>query len=146
MTVENNREVLQLQERIKNCKESIDEKEKILSRYHTRLADLLHNLNATNEQTGKVVTTRVSDHAVLRYLERHYKMDIGKIRSEIMTPVAEAAINAGAKSIKVNGISFVIKDNTIITSLTEKDIVKRRLVNSKKYLMTTEKKRKKEWR
>ena len=60
---------------------------------------------------------RVSDHAVIRYLERYYKFDIDKIRQEILTPEHRLAIKAGAKRIKVNGIDFIICNNIVVTSI-----------------------------
>jgi hypothetical protein len=47
---------------------------------------------------------RVSDHAIVRYLERHYKMDIQAIRDEILTPTTKAAIAAGSHKFKRNNM------------------------------------------
>lgn len=58
---------------------------------------------------------RVSDHAVIRYLERKYGFSFDDIREEIMTPTTIAAINAGANAVKVNSSKFVVKDKTIVT-------------------------------
>ena len=57
----------------------------------------------------------VSDHAVLRYLERHYNMDIDAIRAEIMTPVVRQAIILGVNSVTTKGLRFSIKGSTVTT-------------------------------
>ncbi len=146
MSIDTNKDVIKIRDMIKNCKELIDEKEKLLVGYYKKLADILHSLDATNDEIRRNITTKVSDHALLRYLERYYKIDMEKMRAEIMTPIVEAAIKAGAKTVKVHGIAFVLRDNTIVTSLIEKDIVNTRRVNSKKYLMNTDKKINKDWK
>ena len=58
---------------------------------------------------------RVSDHAVIRYLERKYGFSFDAVRAEILTADRIAAINAGAKSIKHEGVSFLVRDKTITT-------------------------------
>lgn len=58
---------------------------------------------------------RVSDHAVIRLLERKYGFDFEKQRDELLDDNAINAINAGASRIKRNGIVLVIKDKTIVT-------------------------------
>lgn len=47
----------------------------------------------------------VSDHAVLRYIERHCGFSIDPIRAHIAKMV-KGAIGAGAKSLAVDGITF----------------------------------------
>ncbi len=60
---------------------------------------------------------RVSDHAVLRYIERVLGFDVGKIRKDILTPEREGFIRAGASKININGVVFVVKDKTIVTTI-----------------------------
>lgn len=59
----------------------------------------------------------VSDHALIRYLERKFKLDVESLKKEILTPEREAAIKMGATKIKAEGIDFVVKNNTIVTSV-----------------------------
>lgn len=68
-------------------------------------------LNTKNE------TPFVSDHAVLRYLERKKGMNIKKIRNEILTPDVESAIRAGALSITIDGMKFAIINKVITTCI-----------------------------
>lgn len=58
---------------------------------------------------------RVSDHAVIRYLERKYGFDFEDVREEILTPKMIDAINSGANAFKVNNAKFIVKDKTVVT-------------------------------
>jgi hypothetical protein len=60
-------------------------------------------------------SARVSDHAVIRYLERARCIDIDAIRSEILTPDRIRAIENGATRIKVGRFEFLVIDRTIVT-------------------------------
>ena len=57
----------------------------------------------------------VSDHAVVRYLERRYGFDFEGVRMEIATPALRAAAEAGASGWKVEGGTFKIRDGTVVT-------------------------------
>jgi hypothetical protein len=63
---------------------------------------------------------RVTDHAVLRYLERSGQFDIEALRRNIAQRLQPAA-NAGASSVIVNGVVFIIGSDengpTVITVL-----------------------------
>lgn len=59
----------------------------------------------------------VSDHAVLRYLERKYSLNIPEIKSEILTPQRAAMIEAGATEISVDNMRFKVQGNTIVTAI-----------------------------
>lgn len=59
----------------------------------------------------------VSDHAVIRYLERGKGIDIERLRDEIRSIVG-AAMLAGATSITHQGVTFEIAGQTITTVLT----------------------------
>jgi len=58
----------------------------------------------------------VSDHALLRWLQRRYGVDVEAERRKIDT-LCDNAIRAGAKTIKVEGVQFVIKNGRVITTL-----------------------------
>jgi ABC-type Zn2+ transport system substrate-binding protein/surface adhesin len=60
---------------------------------------------------------RVSDHALIRYFERKFGVSFEDTRAEILTPDRIAAIRAGAKSIKHDGMVFKITGTTIVTVL-----------------------------
>ena len=66
---------------------------------------------------------KVSDHAVIRYLERRYNVDIEAIKDEMLTPQVCTAIRAGAEAISVNNIKFMVCNHTIVTTLKGKSRV-----------------------
>ena len=73
-------------------------------------------------------TPQVSDHAVLRYLERKYNLDTDAIRKEILTPQALAAIKRGATSFSEDNIKFLVQDGVVLTSLHGKKAMNKRRV------------------
>lgn len=56
----------------------------------------------------------VSDHAVLRYMERAKGIDIESVRTHIAL-LCRSAVNAGAASLKTEGVEFQFKNRTVIT-------------------------------
>lgn len=63
----------------------------------------------------------VSDHALVRYLERHLGHDLEAIRKEMVTPGVRAAVNVGAEGVKAHGGTLKIKGRTITTFITAKE-------------------------
>lgn len=81
-----------------------------IHKYETEAVDL------TIELTPKTPTDpKVSDHALIRYLERHHKFDLDKFRNEILTSTCIDAIRSGCKTVKCNGLSFRVENNVIVT-------------------------------
>lgn len=58
--------------------------------------------------------TPVSDHAVMRYVERVMGINVERLRVDIGHAVDEAA-RAGASSVKINGLVFRIRDGVVTT-------------------------------
>lgn len=58
----------------------------------------------------------MTDHALLRYIERVYKVDVEKIRDDAVTDMVKAAIAAGANVINIDGVKFLIKNGVIVTT------------------------------
>ncbi len=73
------------------------------------------------------VDIRLSDHALLRYLERVWGIDMDTVREEILTPQVVDAIRAGASSVRVNGAMLVVEDRVIVTALDGTQAVRRRI-------------------
>lgn len=68
----------------------------------------------------KTVTRKkpeVSDHALVRFLERHHGVDIDAIRRQMLTEEVRAAVRAGAASITIYNISFLIAGHVITTAV-----------------------------
>jgi hypothetical protein len=61
----------------------------------------------------------VSDHALLRYIERVRGIDIDRLRGELADKV-QGAVNLGAASYAVDGVTFRLIDNRIVTIIDSK--------------------------
>lgn len=104
--------------RLKQLKVMIDELETSVKVGQRNLANAREEMNQITLSLIDVNDSiKVSDHAILRYLERKYNLDIKGIRKEILTPAIIQAIKAGAKAVKVDGMDFKIKNNIITTSI-----------------------------
>lgn len=56
----------------------------------------------------------VSDHAVLRYMERVQGFDIEAVRTHIGT-ICRSACRAGASSLKTEGVEFQFSNGKVVT-------------------------------
>lgn len=67
---------------------------------------------------GAHETIIISEHAIIRYLERVYGLDLEKIRQEILPPpIAAQAKTIGNGRYSITGHTVIIKDNVAITVL-----------------------------
>ena len=57
----------------------------------------------------------VSDHALLRWLERVWKINLDTVRAEIMTPEVLAAAKAGATALTQGGVTRVLDRGRVVT-------------------------------
>lgn len=62
----------------------------------------------------------VTDHAVLRYLERAKGIDIDAVRDEL-GHVVDKAIEMGAGAAIVDGVKYVLKDRAVVTVALAQD-------------------------
>lgn len=67
------------------------------------------------------IEAKVSDHAIVRYLERVYGLDLDAVRREIMTPERETMIRMGAKRIVTDDHVYIIDNGVIVTVLYKKN-------------------------
>ncbi|GGB14969.1 hypothetical protein GCM10011380_00470 [Sphingomonas metalli] len=68
----------------------------------------------------------VTDHAIVRYLERVHGIDMDVIRAEILTPVVQLAEGFGCGTvIGKNGCRVMIRDG-VVTTIVPKPIRKGR--------------------
>ena len=58
----------------------------------------------------------VSDHALLRYLERKHGLDVESLRAEIREACRDG-VRFGAKAVLADGVKFIIADDTVVTCL-----------------------------
>jgi len=82
--------------------------------------ELAEDITAKNyiEKQIKLKKTpiQVSDHALLRYMERHMEFDIQTLKESLLTDSVKKSIADGANKIKIKGISFVVRNNIIVTT------------------------------
>ncbi|XVJ69926.1 MAG: hypothetical protein HEQ39_09895 [Rhizobacter sp.] len=94
----------------------IRENQTYLNRCNQRIAKLSAQL-AAQEQNKDV---RVSDHALLRYIERAMGVDLDKFRAAILTEQNRKAIEfAGDCTIKSGGVEFLVKNRTVVTVIAK---------------------------
>ncbi len=89
-----------------------------------RLADLKAGLVLVCQELAKRLKPasepKVSDHALLRYIERIMEIDIEAIRASILTDAVKGALNACATGVTVNGVKFVSNgERVLVTVLSE---------------------------
>lgn len=76
---------------------------------HTKRRDIMGRIKF--EETKP----RISDHAIVRYLERVHGFSFEDTRNELLDRDAVASINLGAGKIKRDGFTMVIVDRCIVT-------------------------------
>lgn len=94
-----------------------------------RYSEASARLSAINGDIAKLKEAAtepiVSEHAMLRYVERVLKVDLGAVRAAILTARNVATINF-VRSGKVplgDGITLVVKDRTVVSVLTKDEEV-----------------------
>lgn len=73
--------------------------------------------NIDKQLSGLSLTPDVSEHALIRYMERHYNINFEEIKKEILTDILTAQIDSlisGKFSIHA-GLTAVVKNKTVIT-------------------------------
>jgi hypothetical protein len=69
---------------------------------------------------------KVTDHAVLRYLERAMGLNLEIVREHILT-ICGGAAAFGAKSVRAEGLRFEINDGKICTVTPDHRLPRRRV-------------------
>lgn len=120
---------------ISDCWLRIDEIQAELLTKHSQQDSLRENLAQLDREIARLQSEKqllenrasalrekptVSDHALLRYLERKYDFDSAAVRREILTPEVLSAIKAGASGIKSHDGTFKISETVITTYIRSK--------------------------
>lgn len=81
------------------------------------IADQIEQLAKVEAELSKPVDIIISEHAILRYLERVAKMDMVELRETIKEEfgLGAIAIKDGEYKLSVNGWRLVLKENTLVT-------------------------------
>lgn len=118
MSVENKETAKYLNTRISVYKSKIHSKEQELSESRKELNDLKETLCKLNKKLESLSkeNVEISEHAILRYLERVKGINIVEIRKEIVSEKNFNAIKTLSNGkFPENGYKLVVKDNTIVT-------------------------------
>ena len=67
----------------------------------------------------KSPSIRVTDHAVLRYIERRHGIDVDALRSHIAT-LAVTGVEHGASAVVTEGVRIVLRGQTVVTVLDKR--------------------------
>lgn len=104
---------------------ALDDEKTALNEYRTakrKYDQLIQNRKVLEKQLAESnVNPSVSEHALLRYLQRVHGIDIDEISKQILTEPNKKAISV-MKSGKLplgNGVRAVIKDQTVVSILTD---------------------------
>lgn len=97
---------------ISDAKSQISVLSKQINNWNTIIKNLEEQIKNTKTKNG----IEVSDHSIVRYLERVYKLNLSDIKSEIIPKDLESKmlIN-GNGTYKINGVKYVVKDYKLIT-------------------------------
>lgn len=106
-----------LEDRLKVLTREIGEREHSVAAAQRSLDQLKKEREGLVQKiaNGSPAGVTVSDHALIRYLERTGQLDPQAFRELILTPDRIAAIKAGANSIKVDGVEMVVRGQTVVT-------------------------------
>jgi len=101
----------QLAKENKLLKNKIDKNNSLIKKHQQELDELIASSG----------TLLVSEHAILRYLQRTYKLDLSKIEKEIMTPKLLQQVKDLGNGTYHNGdIRIKVIDNIVVTILEQK--------------------------
>lgn len=120
MAIKEKEELKKLQSLLIKQKSEIDLIRRERQLINERLSLAERNLRNTEEELKKLKTGNkiiVSEHAVLRYLERTMELDLKAVENEILTEetVKQYRILGNGKYPVSNGCKAVIKDNVVLT-------------------------------
>ena len=83
----------------------------------------LQQLQSLDKEISKLMqsnTLTVSEHAIIRYLQRVYKLDLKKIEQEILTDDIKKQVKLfGSGTFKSEDFSVKVKDNVVVTILED---------------------------
>lgn len=80
---------------------------------------------ARREAMDAVVPT-ITDHALLRYMERVHGIDVSKLKAELLSDALVSAIKAGATAMQTPEGTFVINGASVTTFLSKEMRPKRK--------------------
>ena len=93
--------------------------------YETILKDINKKIEATEKEaerlnnvyTGLTKYQYLTDHALVRYLERSGAVDVKAIRKNVLNESVALGLINGANKVMIGNFEFVVKNGKIVTSI-----------------------------
>lgn len=70
-----------------------------------------------NVYSGITKYDYLTDHALVRYLERSGVIDVATIKKNLMNDTLAAGLIGGANKVIIGGFEFVVKNGKVVTSI-----------------------------
>lgn len=109
------REAVEVEMRMNPLK---DQRSKALNRAHLCRNEVSALSREIEKRTAPKPEPTVTDHALLRYIERVCEIDVESLRRQILTPTVKQAIQSGATAVKTAEFLAVVKGHAITTITT----------------------------
>lgn len=119
MSVKNTEERKQIERQMTKLDAEIaaleHDRDSLEGRLHER--NMQHSMLRKRLEALKPKAITISDHAIVRYLERKAGFDIEAIRKSILESDLQAMVGAlgGSGKFPINGYQVVLKDYTVVT-------------------------------
>lgn len=85
--------------------------------YSDTLVELKDRLNRYKQRLEMVRRKpTITDHALVRYLERKHGIDMEALRKAILSDIG-ATLELGVSSVTIEGIRYVVKNKAVVTVL-----------------------------
>ena len=107
-----------LQVRETQIKDEVDGLFKDRKTLDKKISDAMKRLSAVKKNIKELTKTKpqLSEHAILRYLERKKGIDINEIKSKIMDDkVVKQIKTIGSGKIRVDDFILVVRNNVVVT-------------------------------
>ena len=106
-------------DKLENTLNDLIDKKRVLENDIENILNEIKNKRQFNE----VIKNKnfLTDHAIIRFLERKKFIDIKKLKEELLTPGLVNAIIAGAKSYREDRYEYIIKQGKVITIIDLKN-------------------------
>lgn len=122
--IKTNAELFEIDNRLRKLEDEykkVDEEITKLMGSRKRISDKVAELRQKKHALKETKELRISEHAVLRYMERIMKIDLTEIERELLTDDLRLRVRTlgGSCEIKKQDYTIVIKDYIIITIIKE---------------------------
>lgn len=112
-----NARLSQVEAEIENIKAEMGERLRSVQSNAQQLRTALGQIDGelSRRAANDAMVPTISDHALLRYMERIHDIDVEAMKAELLTETMVLAIKAGAASVRSADGTWVIKGSTVVT-------------------------------